>query len=63
MGRFFFTLNLFQVLCVFQSVFLFFFEAISSFQHSLFLPEKGKKELKQMLQSGLNLFEVLIIIE
>jgi len=29
-------------------------EAISSFQHSLFLPEKGKKELKQMLQSGLN---------
>jgi hypothetical protein len=33
-----------------------FFGAISSFQHSLFLPEKGKKELKQMLQSGLNLF-------
>ena len=33
-----------------------FFEAISCFQHSLFLPKKGKKELKQMLQSGLDLF-------
>tara|TARA_R110001606_G_scaffold305443_1_gene452742 strand:+ start:234 stop:356 length:123 start_codon:yes stop_codon:yes gene_type:complete len=33
-----------------------FLVAISCFQHSLFLPEKGKKELKQMLQSGLDLF-------
>ncbi|WBX74147.1 dTDP-glucose 4,6-dehydratase [Tenacibaculum pacificus] len=32
------------------------FEAISRFPHSLFFEEKSKKELKQMLQSGLEIF-------
>ena len=33
-----------------------FLGAISSFHYSLFLLEKSKKELKQVVQSGLNLF-------
>ncbi len=32
-----------------------FFEAISRFPHSLFFEEKSKKELKQLLQSGLGI--------
>ncbi len=41
----------------------YFFEAISRFPHSLFFEEKSKKELKQMLQSGLGIVTNLVNLE